>query len=208
MTNSLNYPSATEQNTIYTTAQKAVSVFAKKFSYRLTKEDIEDIASDTYIRSISYYESYDRRKASLKTWVSTIAHNCVIDAVSYKEKRLPISCSIYAKNSENGEEFGVDERCGVSPEVRNRLSEYDADKELLQKELEACVRLEYSKLKEKSQRVIRWKEAGYGPQEIAEEEGCSSNAAAKRLWGARQSLKKRLAKTTGEFCFYSKKCAS
>ena len=47
------------------------------FIYRLVanKQDAEDLVQDSYIKAISNLSSYQSEKASLKTWVFTIALN-------------------------------------------------------------------------------------------------------------------------------------
>lgn len=207
MYNSFNYPSATEQNTIFSTiidtAKIAVSKFAKTYAHLFTREEVEDIAGDAILKAVRYYNSFDREKGTLRTWVSSIASNCVIDAADSKRKRLPISCSVYSENVKNGEEFGVgdfcDERYGFNPELWDMLSEYDAEKDLYRKEFEECVNTQCSKLNEQNRRFIKWTREGYGTQEMAEEEGCSASAAAKRLWGIRQALKGPLSEIAYEF---------
>ncbi|MBQ9550597.1 MAG: RNA polymerase sigma factor [Lachnospiraceae bacterium] len=42
-------------------------------------EDAEDICSDVFIKVQNYLGGYDSRKASISTWIFTIARNTVID---------------------------------------------------------------------------------------------------------------------------------
>ncbi len=55
----------------------------------LSREDTEDIVSETFITAFKSYEEYDQRKASVITWLSRIAHNKAIDLIrsgAYKSR--------------------------------------------------------------------------------------------------------------------------
>jgi len=43
----------------------------------LHKETAEDLTSDVFYRALAFASSFDKRKASYKTWLFTIAHNIV-----------------------------------------------------------------------------------------------------------------------------------
>ncbi len=43
------------------------------------RENTEDLVSDIFIRAMSHYDSFDPSKASVRTWLCTIARNCLID---------------------------------------------------------------------------------------------------------------------------------
>jgi RNA polymerase sigma factor (sigma-70 family) len=206
-----------QQHIIIDNANIAVARIAKCYTAKrglinlFTKEDIEDIACNTICKAWRSFASFNPDKAQLSTWVSRIAVNCVIDAVDYKIKHLPISGELFEKDPKSGEETGEEEYCdkrkGFNPEVRDMLSEYDAEKELSQKEFETCVKEECSKLSEKNQRFERWLEEGYTPKEMAAMEGCTADAAAKRLWFIRKTLKKSIGEVAKEFGIYSGKLA-
>ena len=209
--------SAEQQNTIISNANIAVARFAKSYADKLglkrffTKEDLEDIAGNTIYKACRSFDCFDPSKAKLSTWVSRIAINCVISAVEYKAKRLPISNALYDENSENGDEFSADEFCdsrkGFNPEVWGLLSEYEADKEINRKEFEYSVRKEVSKLSEKNQRFERMLEEGDAPRDMALAEGCSADAAAKRVWVIRQTLREPLSEIADEFGISRRKVA-
>ncbi len=42
-------------------------------------DDAEDLCSDVFVKVFTMMESYDQDKASVSTWIYTIAHNTVID---------------------------------------------------------------------------------------------------------------------------------
>jgi len=210
--------STAQQQTIINNANIAVARFAKSYADKLglkrlfTKEDIEDIVGNTLYKACRSFGCYNPAKAKLSTWVSRIAVNCVISAVDYKMKRIPISYDMYVEKSESGDEFGVDEfcdeRCGFNADVWDMLSEYEADRQLNEKEFEACVRAQCEKLSEKNQRFERWLEDGMTPKDMAAQEGCTADAAAKRVWVIRQALKEPISEIADEFGFSCRKLAS
>ena len=206
-----------QQRTIIDNANIAVARFAKSYADKLgfkrlfTKEDIEDIAGNVICKAWRSFASYDPEKAKLSTWVSRIAVNCVIDAVDYKIKHRPISHELFVENTENGEEFNAyevcDERSGFNPEVRDLLYEHDAESDLASKELEDRFREEQAKLSAKNQRFLIWFEEGYAPKDMAAMEGCTPNAAAKRMFVIRQALKESLEDIAEDFGISLKKYA-
>ena len=213
--------SVAQQRDIIKYANLAVAKFSKSrvnsigFSPRFfTKEDLEDIVGNVIYKACRYFPSFDSSKSELINWVWRIAINCVIDAVDYKIKHRPISYSLYAENSESGEEFNMDEvcdeRCGFNPEVWDMLSEYDADRDLNQKELFACMNGLCAKLSVKNQRYEKWLEEGTSPKEMAAMDGCTPNAVSKRIWVIRQTLSNPAAEIAKEFGIpfnFSKKIA-
>ena len=209
--------SAAQQRNIIDNANIAVARFAKSYADKLgfkrlfNREDIEDIAGNVICKACRSFSSYDPSKGKLSTWVSRIAVNCVIDAVDYKIKHLPISQEIFVENSENGEEFNAyevcDERSGFIPEVWDLLCEHDAESDLGSKEIEARLREERAKMSEKNQRFLIWLEEGYAPKDMAAMEGCTPNAAAKRVFVIRQALKESLGDIAEESGFSFRKYA-
>ncbi|MFI8497061.1 RNA polymerase sigma factor [Streptomyces sp. NPDC085524] len=47
----------------------------------------EDIAQETFERALRHAQVYDPRRGSVKTWLTTIAHNLAIDAVRARRAR-------------------------------------------------------------------------------------------------------------------------
>ncbi len=43
------------------------------------RENTEDLVSDVFMRAMAHYDGYDPAKASVRTWLCTIARNCLID---------------------------------------------------------------------------------------------------------------------------------
>lgn len=68
----------------------------KVFSYvkaRISNfHDAEDITSDVFVKVMTAYENYDSQKASLSTWIYTIAANTVKDHVRRMAVRERSNC--------------------------------------------------------------------------------------------------------------------
>ena len=43
------------------------------------RENTEDLVSDVFMRAMAHYDGFDPSKASVRTWLCTIARNCPID---------------------------------------------------------------------------------------------------------------------------------
>ena len=43
------------------------------------RENTEDLVSDVFMRAMAHYDGFDPSKASVRTWLCTIARNCLID---------------------------------------------------------------------------------------------------------------------------------
>ena len=193
---SKNNITPSEQKNILSSAKTSVefcvSNYADKTGLKhvFTKEDIEDIVCDTVYKACRSFASFDENKAKLSTWVNRIAVNCVRDAIDYKMKRRNISCELIEENSESGEEFGLDEVCLNSQENHfegwARVSGETADRELLRKDFEAYVSDSLSGMSERDRKFLEWMKFGYTAKEMAAMDGCSTNAASKRMWAIRQ----------------------
>ena len=210
--------SAAEQRAIISTANVAVSVHANSITAKLpnkyffTKEDIEDLAGEVIYRACRSFDRFDSEKSSLKTWVSRIALNCVKDALDYRMKRIGLSEPMFSESSKDDDEYNnvetADFKKGFDTSVWDLVSEYSADKDINQKEFEEAVMGEVGKLSDKNQKFFSMLfEEELTPKEMAEREGCTSNAAAKRIWDIRHALKAVIAETAREFGIFSEKIA-
>ena len=210
--------SAVEQRAIISSANIAVSVHVNSFTAKLpnkyffTNEDIEDIAGEVIFRACRSYDRFDSDKSSLKTWVSSIALNCVKDALGYRMKRIGLSEPMNSESSKDNDEYNKvetsDPKKGFDTSVWNLVSEYSADKDINQKEFEEEVMGKVDKLSDKNQKFFSMLfEEELAPKEMAEREGCTANAAAKRIWDIRHSLKAAIAETAREFGLFFGKIA-
>ncbi len=212
--------SAAEQRAIISTANVAVSVHANSITakfpnkYFFTKEDIEDLTGEVIYRACRSYDRFDSEKSSLKTWVSRIALNCVKDALDYRMKRIGLSEPMFSESSkdDDDDEYNKAEtskiKKGFDTSVWNLVSEYSADKDINRKEFEEEVMGKVGKLSDKNQKFFSMLvEEELTPKEMAEREGCTANAAAKRIWDIRHALKGSIAETARDFGLFFGKIA-
>ena len=212
--------SAAEQRAIISTANVAVSVHTNSITAKLpnkyffTKEDIEDLAGEVIYRACRSFDRFDSEKSSLKTWVSRIALNCVKDALDYRMKRIGLSEPMFSESSkeEDDDEYNKVEtsefKKGFDTSVWDLVSEYSADKDINRKEFEEEVMGKVGKLSDKNQKFFSMLvEEELTPKEMAEREGCTANAASKRIWDIRQALKAAIAETAREFGLFFGKIA-
>ena len=55
------------------------SIYNYVYAQILHRERTEDLVSETFIKAMTHYESYDPDKASVRTWLTRIAKNTLID---------------------------------------------------------------------------------------------------------------------------------
>lgn len=210
---------AAEQRAIISSANIAVSVYVNSLTAKLhnkyffTKEDIEDLAGEVIFRACRSYDRFDSEKSSLKTWVSRIALNCVKDALDYRMKRIGLSEPMFSESyKDDDDEYNKVETAnpkkGFDTPVWDLVSEYSADKDIHQKEFEEEIMDKVGKLSDKNQKFFSMLfEEELTPKDMAEREGCTANAAAKRIWDIRQALKASLSETAREFGLFFGKIA-
>jgi RNA polymerase sigma-70 factor (ECF subfamily) len=62
-------------------------VYEQEYSYlynyvymqAMHRENTEDLISEIFMRAMTHYDGFDPSKASVRTWLCTIARNCLID---------------------------------------------------------------------------------------------------------------------------------
>ncbi len=100
------------------------------YSQTLHRETAEDLTMDVFVRAMEHYEGYDPEKASVRTWLVTIARNCLINHLKAAKIRR-------AENIEDVPEPGCTDDYGfrqdaITAEVERILSQLiPADRELL-----------------------------------------------------------------------------
>ena len=203
------------QHSIINAANISVSRYAKAFCDKIgnkhffSPEDLEDIAGTTVYKACRSFETYTSEKGKISTWISQIAFNALKDAIDYKMKRLAISCPMFTESQDTRDEYSEDEFFEESnPDEKAVYYEYSADVEVNRKDFELRVNHEISKLSAKNQKYASLLIDGYTPKEMAAIEGCTANAAAKRIWSIRQTLKETLLQVSIEFDVYCDRLAS
>lgn len=84
----------------------------------LNREQTEDLVSDIFIKAYTHYDSFDPSRASMRTWLTNIARNSVIDT--------------YRKNAIRNFVSLDDEENAVEPSYED---EYDIYQQDMQKEV-------------------------------------------------------------------------
>ena len=98
------------------------------FLYRLVanRQDAEDLTQDSYIKATTNLSSYKPEKASLKTWVFTIALNTAKNHLSkmsrWGENDLTICQEYHSNSPERMQEIG--EVFNSTPEARFEMKEH------------------------------------------------------------------------------------
>lgn len=203
--------SAAEQHHLISYANAAVSHAVSVFTAKLgnkdffSREDIDDIVGDVIFKAYRSWDRYDPDKAKLSTWVSTIAVNSIKDAVDYRMKRLSISgpLDIRATDDDDEEEHDAsvvcDKRRGFNPEMLELFSHYEADRDMNRKDFEKSIAEQVGTLSEKNQRIFKMLTEEVSRKDMAVMEGCTPNAASKRVFDIRAVLRASLLEIAREF---------
>lgn len=203
-----SYPalSAAEQRTLMASVSKAVARFAVVFSSKLgrdyfSKEDIEDMVQDTLLKAWRSIDGYDPTKGKMSTWVSRIAINCVKDTIDYRVKRIAISDSFYNTPLDDYDGGNDEDESVLDSKGHPHISEDTADALVERHELEQRISREIGKLSDKNRRFASLMMDECAPRHMADIEGCTPNAAAKRVCDIRKALREALADVAEEFGF-------
>lgn len=143
--------------------------------------DLEDFFQDVYVKAQSGIARFDSRKASLKTWVSTIARHCLIDFIDHERRRTSLF-EPFTATDEDGDDY-------VAPQIAGyRGDEFEADRDLQTAEAISIIDDARSKLCGSRRQVVDLMEEGYKPREIAKITGWTPE----KVYGARCWARKDL----------------
>ena len=110
------------------------SIYNYVYAQVLHRERAEDLVSETFIKAMTHYDSYDPAKASVRTWLTRIAKNTIIDefrktggkgTVSLDDEETYVEPSVedeYDVFKEDTERIVYEILQRVSPEERELLS--------------------------------------------------------------------------------------
>ncbi len=119
-------------------------VFNFVYMRLLHREDAEDVTAETFTKAFGAYDRNDPSKASILTWLCTIARNCLIDHVRKSHKGKIIS---FDRGFDTGAEDPELERLNEDTERRvYRILKHlnDEERELLS--MRYKMDLEYSEI--------------------------------------------------------------
>ena len=155
------------------------------FLYRLLAniQDAEDLTQDTYIKALSNLKSYQSEKASLKTWVFTIAintgKNYLVKMKRWGENDLSICQEYHSDSPERMEEIG--KVFNSTPDARFEMKEH----------LNYCFTCITKTLELTQQICLLLKDVyGFKQKEIIEITGLSDGKVKHGITDARKNLKR------------------
>lgn len=159
-------------------------IYEKNFSYVynivyalvVNRENAEDITADVFVKALDGYERFDPRKASVRTWLCSIAKNMVIDRWRTHPARRQDICidSVEEPSFEEEPEVFRDETNRMVAGLLRRLSAGERDlivmryfMEMTNPEIGARLNISpksvcerFRRLLEKCRRLLRGKEFG------------------------------------------------
>ena len=163
--------------------ERACEVY-KKYSPWL---DWEDIRQEAFEKAWRHRDTYNSKRASVKTWTSRIVLNCSRDA---RER--------YSKHGYLYEPLIVEDREGDEYDITDNLDYVDlyedADSPVLRAEVLSAIDDAVDTLPIRQRRVLRLSMDGLPPREIAKELGCSPAVVSTLLFRARATVRRLLVK--------------
>ena len=159
---------------------------------RLTREDIQDLAQDAFLRAVLYHNSFKPElSAKPQDFGNRIAENCKVDALNSISRHDATFTDVEFRD-EDGDEFAPTYISGY------RGDEFEADKEVEMKETEELVCKAIETLSKDYQEVLYLSLQGYKTGEIAEQLGIEPGIAYTRLSRAKAALRKVLREEYGD----------
>ncbi len=168
---------------IFESVRKNVEIYGKTGGGDLSAEDLEDLFQDSILKALRYCKGVDLRKAQPKTWAGRIAINAQRDAYREHNRRIAMFVHPTPLSDEEGHEESFFD--GVS-------GGYPADREVETSKAMDRIEAAICSLPENYQFIISLLREGMKPKDIAEEIGCSADAAATLSCRARKALKRVL----------------
>ena len=166
-------------------ARKSCEVFARTGKWRMSAEDLEDLTQDTIYKVLGRWNTYDPTRSKLSTWVGVIAKSCYFDALKREMKRNALFTPLESYNRD-GDEY-------IDSDIEFAASGYEADREVESKESLSRICNVVDSLPENQRYILKLHmDKGMKPKQMAEEIGCTANAAATHLCRARKIVKRRL----------------
>ena len=176
----LNESALTER--IQSRITRELSFLTKKTN--LSKEDVEDLSQDIFIKVWTNIDSYSSEKASLDAWVSAITRHCLCDWFRhYTSKGGTISLSTYdSYNDEEVDEEGTVRAYSVSN------SDW-ADDDLEKEERRQAVRDVLSLMKDEDSTLLSMYLDDYDGEVMADRFGITANAVYGRIFKCKGKFK-------------------
>ena len=170
---------------ILTYATRSCEVLARTGEWRMTDVALEDLIQDTAIKAVMYWDSYDPAKSKLSTWISRIAKNCYKDASDKEMRRRMMFRSLDARLRKNDED---------SAPVREFAANWgEADREAETNEAIDHIEDVIDSLPENQRYILGLHlNEEMKPKQMAEQIGCTANAASMHLCRARKTVREKL----------------
>ena len=166
-------------------ATRSCEVLARTGEWRMTDVALEDLIQDTIFKALKYWDSYDPAKSKLSTWISRIAKNCYKDASDKEMRRRMMFRSLDARPRKDDED---------SAPVREFAANWgEADREAETNEAVDHIEDVIDSLPENQRYILGLHlNEEMKPRQMAEQIGCTANAASLHLCRARKTVRERL----------------
>jgi RNA polymerase sigma-70 factor (ECF subfamily) len=152
------------------------------FNMVYNHQDTEDLLQETYYKAYRALDGYNGR-ASMNTWLHTIAYNTTINHIRSKRNKFNISLDDADNNYVDQDPAYIEATTGIG-----------TDKEVIALELKQELYRVIDSLPLQQQVVVKWFDiCGYSHRDIANRLGVNENTVRSRLFYAHKKLQGMLA---------------
>lgn len=97
-----------------------------------SREEAEDLTQRTFERALAHWHEFDERRATVTTWLLTIARNLIVDHYRARSRRPPTISLEELSEAQHEESRYGNPVLGVDPELETALSRLgDQERELI-----------------------------------------------------------------------------
>ena len=163
-------------------ARKTIEICTGANGWYLRVITVDDLVQETALKALQYWDTFDRSKSKLETWVSRLARQRLADAVKRERGMVPLE-----HRKRDGKEYVyyryID---GIAPG-------YEADREMETREAVDLIQEAIDALPESQGNILGLSmDEGLKPRHIAERTGYTADAATVLLCRARKAVRRRL----------------
>ena len=172
-------------------ARKSAEYFGKTKATGMSKEDVEDIASETVVKAWKSWPTYNSTRSKPTTWAQAVAHSCQYDALQRWTKQNSTFTRLESVN-DDGDEY-------IESATELAASTCGADSDLEYREFAQSVNEAINALPESMRFIMHLTMEGMKPRQIAELMGCTPSTVSVSLSKARKRLRKKLTPLVREY---------
>lgn len=192
---------------VFESIKKDCEIYFKTKGWYLTQEDREDILQDAFEKAIRSHNTFDPNKSSVENWSREVAHSIQIEYYRKYCSREFLSCEHATDDFGKTEKHFVSRRMPLikhTGDKNNRIEyinprcesvatgSYESDRLVETHEIQKIIFDASRALNDKEKVTFYLIQNGLAPKQMAEQMGCTPNAAATRSCRTRSLLRNKI----------------